>query len=123
MAHNQNRPITRDESYRRSGRADVMQGRLQGKPKRRYRETDTVTIHAGKGARNIEGPRSKRAGMPITQYYPHEKTLYPSYEEAVAAAKETQRLNLADVASGEAVFETNYGLIDQDIIYERYRQE
>ena len=70
-----------------------------------YRETDTETIQAGSGWRNIEGSRSERAGMPVTKYYPHEKTLYPTMEEAVNAAKETQRLNNELVQSGQAEYE------------------
>ena len=69
-----------------------------------YREEDSETIRAGRGYRNIEGPKSKRAGLPLTKYYPFEKTLYPSLQEAQGSAIERMLLQ------------------DRDTKYKRYEQ-
>lgn len=57
-----------------------------GKERFNYREEDTETIPAGKSFRNIEGPKSSRAGHPVPKYYPFEKTVYPSEQEAIGSA-------------------------------------
>lgn len=63
---------------------------------RQYREEDTRTIEQGRGWRNVEGPMSARAGMPVPHYYPFEKTLYPNQQEAVGSA--IQRMLLQNYA-------------------------
>lgn len=75
-----------------------------------YREEDSTTIQSGSGYRNIEGPLSERAGMPVPHYYPFEKTMYPDMQEAIGAAI-TRAAIQREVPQGPSP----YGFSDQQV--------